>query len=64
VREATEAELAAVPGLGPAQARAVHAFFHPSDVPEELPEGQEPAPAGPELAPGADRGESGSRRRT
>ncbi|MBI5070293.1 MAG: excinuclease ABC subunit UvrC [Deltaproteobacteria bacterium] len=33
VREASLEELASVEGLGPAQARAVHAFFHPPGAP-------------------------------
>jgi excinuclease ABC subunit C len=50
VREASLEELEAVDGLGPAQARAVHAFFHP-------PAG---APGAGDSGDGADAEEEGS----
>jgi excinuclease ABC subunit C len=76
VREATVEELAAVPGLGPAQARAIHGFFRrPGAGPAPEPDAEEGsgaaagdvAPAGPgasNLAPAPGDGESGTRRST
>jgi len=69
VREATEAELSAVPGVGPAQARAIHDFFHrpgaavpaDPDAPEGAGDGAR-TPGGNDLAPAPQGGESDHRR--